>query len=986
MGQIESYAKLESFAVRDSCPLYCHVHDASLAITQKVPKGCLFIVVKDPVTLDPVTYLPFDTNINNSFSWHAFLKLRQSDDISLSWRENRRSPLCMSKIRFNPKFGCIAGLLEAINVDSNEGGVWIQQSLSKAPTFHPLSEELDPPLKGFSSTREMILLLDPSQGDAQGEMVTRVIHVMAEQFLHLLITENKTLQNSCGGSVSDISPSQANNTPLENLGTLRKDEDRIISELIDTEAQYNAQQKNRGDGNRVDPPVTAATARSPCVRRATKSREGDMIDLLAVPYKSDYIDAMVLYVPNDELNDLEKQSLLGVVNGTIKDFERSFDSIDSVDAFSLREYNWSRLDSTKTQYLADWHKRYGNWCVPFWHLDMPELMTFIIAPIMEFDLHLHLDTSLLRYSEALRTSTVANFFKYAISSYNETAYYHNGFHGAQVLHASFLIFRGDYTIPSGDNSKVSTSQPISTLVSKTDILALLFGALCHDVDHPMLTNLFLRNANHRIAIRYNDSSILENYHASFTFRHILSRPESDIQELWPKHKRIAFRKAFINVILSTDMEFHGQGVMMARDRIRSHLRGEKPLSFATESDRFFIVESIIRMADASNPTLPFPALVMWGNAISEEFVLQTVVECEMGISSNHFMRLVARKNTARMLNDFCNLVVDPLYTEFGQIMPHVQRRREWLRGSIRVWSKVFDYYQAIQKYEDRISLCSSDEARLEVYLEDGRSIKHWLNVGPWRAEFGCWAIEGSIHCCRSSNCVNLDKRMNLLESSLWARQGIIWGNRLVLPPQVEDESGLRDIMHMNREEPQTAQVAFLPMAFLVPTVENLALRESSKDGIYPYLLSDNEDSVKSDLVAVDPPTRGSPKEESATNCTCGSSDGPLPDIIVDMSKLFNFPTLFRRMGHCGALPLTGRATDPKKWPSPVSFDTINFLKQPFPSRVCLNFVANKRSRLKENVVDNEQKENKKKSTKEAPGADEPRPQDEWTVLSEGAPC
>lgn len=42
-------------------------------------------------------------------------------------------------------------------------------------------------------------------------------------------------------------------------------------------------------------------------------------------------------------------------------------------------------------------------------------------------------------------------------------------------------------------------------------LALLLGALCHDIDHPGYTNTFLKLSNHPLATLYDDS-FLENHH------------------------------------------------------------------------------------------------------------------------------------------------------------------------------------------------------------------------------------------------------------------------------------------------------------------------------------------------------------------------------------------------------------------------------------------------------------------------------------------
>lgn len=54
-------------------------------------------------------------------------------------------------------------------------------------------------------------------------------------------------------------------------------------------------------------------------------------------------------------------------------------------------------------------------------------------------------------------------------------------------------------------------------LNKLEIFALALAALCHDVDHPGLTNAFLVAASDPIALRYNDKAILESHHSATTF-------------------------------------------------------------------------------------------------------------------------------------------------------------------------------------------------------------------------------------------------------------------------------------------------------------------------------------------------------------------------------------------------------------------------------------------------------------------------------------
>lgn len=68
---------------------------------------------------------------------------------------------------------------------------------------------------------------------------------------------------------------------------------------------------------------------------------------------------------------------------------------------------------------------------------------------------------------------------------------------------------------------------LSTTISAEDLLAIFVASIIHDMRHPGITEQFLVDAGHEIAMTYNDIYVLENYHCASTF-HLLSRPQTDI--------------------------------------------------------------------------------------------------------------------------------------------------------------------------------------------------------------------------------------------------------------------------------------------------------------------------------------------------------------------------------------------------------------------------------------------------------------------------
>lgn len=62
--------------------------------------------------------------------------------------------------------------------------------------------------------------------------------------------------------------------------------------------------------------------------------------------------------------------------------------------------------------------------------------------------------------------------------------------------------------------------------SKYDIAAVVLSAAVHDYDHPGMNNPYLINTRHFLALRYNDRSVLENYHVASAFELMLKKDQN----------------------------------------------------------------------------------------------------------------------------------------------------------------------------------------------------------------------------------------------------------------------------------------------------------------------------------------------------------------------------------------------------------------------------------------------------------------------------
>ncbi|GAB67879.1 3',5'-cyclic-nucleotide phosphodiesterase [Plasmodium cynomolgi strain B] len=188
--------------------------------------------------------------------------------------------------------------------------------------------------------------------------------------------------------------------------------------------------------------------------------------------------------------------------------------------------------------------------------------------------------------------------------------YHNANHGATVCHLSkCLAHMTDF-----DKS-----------LNNTYMICYLIASIAHDVGHPGKTNAYLSETNHILSIRYNDMSILENYHCSITFS-ILQLIGHDFlinnedTKLVEKNNYTNLRKFIIELIISTDMKLHFEYVDIFKKRKRSE-------NFDIgDRDAINLGTINIKVADIGHTCLKWRDHAKWTMLVSEEFFSQKKVE------------------------------------------------------------------------------------------------------------------------------------------------------------------------------------------------------------------------------------------------------------------------------------------------------------------------------------------------------------------------
>ncbi|XP_042297883.1 cAMP-specific 3',5'-cyclic phosphodiesterase 4C-like isoform X2 [Sceloporus undulatus] len=252
--------------------------------------------------------------------------------------------------------------------------------------------------------------------------------------------------------------------------------------------------------------------------------------------------------------------------------------------------------------------------------------------------------------------------------------YHNNIHAADVAQSTHVLL----SMPA-----------LEAVFTDLEILAAIFAAAIHDVDHPGVSNQFLINTNSELALMYNDASVLENHHLAVGFK-LLQEENCDIFQNLSKKQRQMLRKMAIDMVLATDMSKH----MNLLADLKTMVETKKVTSLGVllldnYSDRIQVLQNIVHCADLSNPTKPLELYRQWTDRIMVEFFHQGDCEREKGMEISP----MCDKHNASIEKSqvgFIDYVAHPLWETWAdlvhpdaqEILDTLEDNREWYQSMI----------------------------------------------------------------------------------------------------------------------------------------------------------------------------------------------------------------------------------------------------------------------------------------------------------------
>ncbi|CAM9959431.1 unnamed protein product [Ectocarpus fasciculatus] len=191
-----------------------------------------------------------------------------------------------------------------------------------------------------------------------------------------------------------------------------------------------------------------------------------------------------------------------------------------------------------------------------------------------------------------------------------------------------------------------------------EVAALLLGSLIHDFKHPGRSNAFLTRTGNKLAITYNDVSVLENYHLSEAFFLLREDECNFFRDLAPATAQ-EIRHIMVSMVLATDLKEHFEVL----GEFNSHLADVREGVLVNEgrSKTYACAMKVcIKSADISHPARVMDLHLRWTRDVIEEFFLQGDEEKSLGLEPSP---LCDRHNTdiASSQKNFISFLVNPLF-------------------------------------------------------------------------------------------------------------------------------------------------------------------------------------------------------------------------------------------------------------------------------------------------------------------------------------
>ncbi|XP_036378170.1 cAMP-specific 3',5'-cyclic phosphodiesterase 4B isoform X2 [Megalops cyprinoides] len=288
--------------------------------------------------------------------------------------------------------------------------------------------------------------------------------------------------------------------------------------------------------------------------------------------------------------------------------------------------------------------------------------------------------------------------------YHSDVAYHNSLHAADVAQSTHILL---------------STPALDAVFTDLEILAAIFAAAIHDVDHPGVSNQFLINTNSELALMYNDESVLENHHLAVGFK-LLQEEHCDIFQNLNKKQRQSLRKMVIDMVLATDMSKHMSLLADLKTMVETKkVTSSGVLLLDNYTDRIQVLRNMVHCADLSNPTKSLELYRQWTDRIMDEFFHQGDRERERGMEISP----MCDKHTASVEKSqvgFIDYIVHPLWETWADLVhPDAQDILDTLEDNRNWYQSMIPQSPSPPFYDqDKDNQGGGDKFQFEMTLEE----------------------------------------------------------------------------------------------------------------------------------------------------------------------------------------------------------------------------------------------------------------------------
>ncbi|GMH53398.1 hypothetical protein TrRE_jg9932, partial [Triparma retinervis] len=275
-------------------------------------------------------------------------------------------------------------------------------------------------------------------------------------------------------------------------------------------------------------------------------------------------------------------------------------------------------------------------------------------PLTGLALHMFNDS---RYSWKEMLNTNEFQFEAFISEVERTYgpnVYHNKFHAADVAQSTH------YFLMVTD---------LQSKLNSMEVFSLMFSAIIHDFRHPGFNNAFLCKIHDPLAVTYNDSSVLENFHVASAYK-LLENDKMNFLKNLDVGDKSKVREHVIGLVLATDLKHHFESVAEFRTELaaRQVARGAEDDEDGGARHFFMAMKICLKCCDIGHPTKAKAIHLKWSRLIMKEFYSQGDEEKARGLGISPLCDRDDVDSIPKSQNGFINFLVKPLFSVFVEYL------------------------------------------------------------------------------------------------------------------------------------------------------------------------------------------------------------------------------------------------------------------------------------------------------------------------------